>query len=675
MKARFPFNIRELLFASFIPFLYAVVAFATIGHYGVGFDEPAHFRRGQAYVQFFLTGRKDYSNLPKDYRRSIYQSDNEGGIFYIDTPKNQSHPPLNDTLAALGNYIFFQKLGIVDDIDAHHIFSIATVTILLFAVYAFTRINFGVFAGLVAAISVALYPMFLGESHFNVKDPPEASFFTLTLLLFWYAVVKKNWKALIASAIGFGFAFGTKFNIIFLPFIIVPWIFFVRKQFFQQSKHWYVALILYPAIVAIIFFISNPNLWHDTLFRLSEMIRFYLSVGTKEGSPDYQPQFLVYRFNTYPFWAIIYSTPLVTLYFAIIGIAYGIKHFSDKHHVYGLLLLWLIVPILRVTLPNTTIYGGIRHIFEFVPALAILAGIGAQNIASRFQKKYIPFVFLCMIASYVPITLKLIALHPNENVYFNPLIGGLKGAVEKHFPNSGATLGNTYLQGVNWLNTHAEKGACIATPIAHRGNVPETKLRRDIRYDSTCQSNVERRGEYAMDMVYRDYFNEWYAYKYYDAYLYPVYEVKVEGVPVFAVFKNDKEHSKKELLTVAPIAPTSVVWERKVLMITLPQSVLLSSMLLSYDVPRSCKPVGDGYLSLSTDGANWKEEPDAISVSHSKSNYNPEDKIIERKFAAKYAKYIRIVTDIDNQCLLDIEKLSIYYHPHTADSPAQNPQR
>ncbi len=662
MKLRFPFSIRELFLASLIPFLYVAVAFITIGHYGVGFDEPAHFRRGQAYVQFFLTGKKDYSNLPKDYRRSIYQSDDEGGIFYIDTVKNQSHPPLNDTLAAFGNYIFFQKLGILDDIDAHHIFGITTVAILLFAVYVFARINFGVFAGLVAAISVALYPMFLGESHFNVKDPPEASFFTLTLILFWYAVVKKNWKALVASAVGFGFAFGTKFNIVFLPFIIIPWLFLVRRQFFKQSKYWYIAFILYPAIVAIIFFVSNPNLWHDTLFRLSEMIRFYLSVGTKEGSPDYQPQFLVYGFNTYPLWAIIYSTPLVTLFFAIIGIIYGLKHLSDKHYAYGLLFLWLIIPILRVTLPDTTIYGGIRHIFEFIPALAIFAGIGVQKIASYFRKQHTFIVSCLLFVCYIPILLKLVSLHPNENVYFNPLIGGLKGAIEKKFPNAGASLGNTYLQGVNWLNQHAEQGACIATPIAHQGNVPETKLRKDIRYDGSCQSNVERRGEYAMDMVYPDYFNEWYAFAYYDTYLYPVYEVKVEGVRIFAVFKNDTEHSKKELLPVAPILPTSVVQERKVLMITLPQPVVLSHLSFAYDVPPGCKPIGDGYLSLSVDGEHWKEEPDMISVAHGKMNYNPEDKIIERKFAAKPAKYIRIVTDLDLQCIMQINNLTIWYH-------------
>ena len=64
MRIHFPFKLRELFFVTLIPLAYAVIAFATIGHYGVSFDEPPHFRRGQAYLHFFLTGKKDYSNIP-----------------------------------------------------------------------------------------------------------------------------------------------------------------------------------------------------------------------------------------------------------------------------------------------------------------------------------------------------------------------------------------------------------------------------------------------------------------------------------------------------------------------------------------------------------------------------------------------------------------------------------
>ena len=174
---------------------------------------------------------------------------------------------------------------------------------------------------------------------------------------------------------------------------------------------------------------------------------------------------------------------------------------------------------------------------------------------------------------------------------------------------------------------------------------------------------MERGGEYAMDMVYPDYFNQWYAYKYYDTYLSPVYEVRAEGVPIFVVFKNDREHSKPELINVEPITRTTIAQQGRVILITLTETAVLSSMTLEYDVPAECQPIRDGSISLSADGMSWKTELDVISVSHGKTNYVPEDKLVERKFAAKPAKYIRIITDMNSQCLLDIKNFAAYHHP------------
>lgn len=650
-------------YALLVPVVYFIVSLVTIGHYGVSIDEPAHFRRGQAFLHFFLTGKKDYSNIPIDARRSFYQDDNENGRFYIDAIKNQSHPPINDTLAALGNYIFYQKLGFFDDVDSHHLFGIFSVTLLLFGVYLFARTNFGIFSGFVSAISVALYPMFLGESHFNLKDPPQASFFAMTLFLFWFGLVKRKAWLIIFSSFFCALALGTKFNVVFIPFIVIPWLFISGKKILRQPRSVYIAFLIYPFIVLSIFFLSNPNIWVNSQQRITEMVRFYLSVGTRAGgSPDYQPQYLFFGFNTYPFFAILYTVPLIALVLSGIGLLYSIRHIRDGiGKPYALILLWLAVPILRVTLPGTTIYGGIRHIFEFVPAMGILSGIGAKAIGDYFK----PFKFV-IIFLFIPIVLKLISIHPNENVYFNPLIGGLKGAWEKNFPSAGASLGNTYLQGVWWVNTYGEYGTCIATPIGLRGNVPESKLRSDLRYDNTCQSNLERKGEYAMEMVYNGYYNDWYAYKYYEAYLYPVHEVKVDGVSIFKVFKNDIEHTKKRLVSVANIVPQKIAVDGNIITFELDKQVTLAGASFRYSIPQQCAPIREGSILISKDGEVWQRETDSISVSHGKVNFDPDGKTIERKFAAVPGKYIRFVTDIDSGCTVSLQSVNIFFHPDSS---------
>lgn len=671
MKLKF-----EVFCALIVPVLYLFIALLTITHYGVSIDDPPHFRRGQGYLHFFLTGKKDYKDLSITAKRSAYQDDNETGGFYIDVPKDQSHPPLNDTLAAFTNYIFYQKLGILGDVESHNLFGILSVTLLILGVYIFTRINFGIFPALIASLSLFLYPIFLAESHFNVKDPPEASFFSLTIILFWLGITKKKAKYIYMSAVSCAIALGTKFNVLFLPFILLPWVFSLGKTILKNEKKVYIAIILFPLIVVGLFFVYNPNLWIDPITRVGNMINFYVSSGTLAGgSSNYQPEYLIYGFNFYPLLAVIYSTPLIILFFSLIGLL--ISFWNIKKSTYLLIIVWFIFPILRASMPGATIYGGIRHIFEFLPAMAILSGIGAQFLVNYLCKYliklkklpvYIPvqkvLVFqIIAFLTFVPIILKIISIHPNENVYYNPLIGGLKGAYEKNFPTVGNSLGNTYLQGAMWLNTHAEKKSCVTTPLANSGNIPPKSLKTDIEFHNTCQSGKNRLGEYAMDMVYKDYFNDWYAYAYYPTYLYPVHQITVDGVAIFEIYKNDLAHSKKELIRESQIIPTKVVQKNNEIKIDLPKAVFLSGVSFSYDVGSSCHLISDGYMLLSANGEDWKREPDNITVSHGKRNFDPKDKQIQRSIAAKKARYIIFVTNLDPQCIIDIQDLKVLFHP------------
>src|SRR3990167_2525858 len=100
-----------------IPLLFLVVGIYTLPHYGVNWDNPYHYNRGQSYLRYFLTGQKDYQGIPafnitpctsgnlelltkcndKITRRSYYQYDLYNFEYWL---KNDSgHPPLNDILA------------------------------------------------------------------------------------------------------------------------------------------------------------------------------------------------------------------------------------------------------------------------------------------------------------------------------------------------------------------------------------------------------------------------------------------------------------------------------------------------------------------------------------------------------------------------------------------------
>ena len=232
---------------------------------------------------------------------------------------------------------------------------------------------------------------------------------------------------------------------------------------------------------------------------------------------------------------------------------------KEKNKTSIFVLLWFLVPILRVSMPNAGIYGGVRQIMEYIPAMAILSGIGAiaivkllnHYIVKQYNNTAIkqitkPILMLILLLFFVPISLKLISIHPNENVYFNPLIGGLSGAKEKGIPDWGTTLGSVYKQGINWINYNAEKEANVALIKGLSSNIPRINIRKDINFFEKYYSGEEKKGEYVIEVVdyrwsldipkeKRDYLET----------LIPVYEVKVDDVAILKVWKNDVQHSRQ----------------------------------------------------------------------------------------------------------------------------------
>ncbi|OGH22645.1 MAG: hypothetical protein A3F31_05180 [Candidatus Levybacteria bacterium RIFCSPHIGHO2_12_FULL_38_12] len=218
-------------------------------------------------------------------------------------------------------------------------------------------------------------------------------------------------------------------------------------------------------------------------------------------------------------------------------------------------------------MPNAGIYGGVRQIMEFVPAMAILAGIGARYIVTLLQGSIVLYkkqlnnktiqqlspkttllaLQVLSILMFVPITLKLISIHPNENVYFNPLIGGLRGAKERNLPDWGTTLGSVNKQGVDWLNVYAEPDAKLTLIKGFTSNIPRTMLREDINFYDKYYSGNKMRGEYLMEVIdYRwneDILEE--KRKYLQT-LKPLFEVKVDDTTILTIWKNDEKHSGKK---------------------------------------------------------------------------------------------------------------------------------
>lgn len=676
-----------------------ILGLVTLPHYGINWDTINHLPRGQAFLHFFLTGKKNYdglpkwqsyfqnpaslgidTNLPKGHRpdRSFYKSDPFSFNDVLRTG-GKGHPALSDIFSALFNVILFEKLGFINDIDAYRVYGILLACCLVGLIFWWTAKIYGKFAGLIAAVSLSLYPLFWSESHFNSeKDIPETVYWSFLLFSVWYGVTQKNYKWILAAGIFLGFALGTKFNIFFVPLVIIPWLllFLVTqylnqrfsvnvnscKKFILKNLKFCFSLLASPFIGIAIFIGIWPYLWLDPIVNLTGIFKYYKEIGlTTSANTDFLGPFGI---NTYAVQWIVYTTPLVILFLALIGVFAAFFRFkSEKDKVSLLFLLWLLVPILRVTWPGTTIYGGVRQIMEYLPALAIFAGIGGGSLAlflSSFIKNF-RLTALMIILLFVPHIVKLVSIHPNENVYFNSLIGGLQGAKDKNLPSWGNSFGAPYRQGIIWLNENVPPNGKVVFVRELMPNIPVVWLRPDINFHNSYRSGYLQKGEYAIGLTYQGTKDASYYDGFLETFVKPVYEVKVDNVGILKIWKNDKSElafdPKEQVQDNASLEKLD-----SGLKIDLGKIHHLSRLEIHYS-ENNCQPLSEGIVRISQDGKNWQSLigvlPRYWRVAALQEQ--PANGGFIEPFYGQSARFIDLILSPEDTCLKNVEDFKIYY--------------
>lgn len=658
---------NKLWLAILTAIIFFTIGIITLSDYGIIWDAPTHYWRGQSYLRYIFTGEKDYRNLQTP-KRSFFQDERYTAAYYLNK-KEIGHPPLNDILAAVSNQIFYQKLRILGDVESHHLFILFVCSFLVFVVFCFTQEVYGLFAAVIAFLSLTLYPLFSAESRFNIKDPVEASFYGLTIYTFYKGIKHRSWKWIIASSVSAGFALGTKFNVVFAGLTILFWLaiyYWPKLKLLKWpfSFRMTLSFLLYPFIALSILFFSLPNLWQEPFVNFMSIIKYYKEIGY--GISYQSSEYLsIGGLNTYPLQWIFFTTPLPILFFSFLGAIYALKHgFKEKNKTSLLILFWFLVPIVRVSLPKMGIYGGARQIMEYIPAMALLSGIGANQLAIWLKKKSFNnlFIQLLILLMFLPITLKLIQIHPNQNVYFNPLIGGLGGAQERNLSDWGNTFGNVYRQGVNWLNKNTEVGSRLVLAVSYDTAVPKIWLRKDIQLSNEFRSGLAKEGEYVMEMTHdTPFWPHFYYFNYVKRFLKPLYEVKVDGVPLLVIWKNDETHTKSDYqVSEDQFEVRQFEQKEGYILVDLEKEIFLAGIEIEFADP-FCKFSKEGAFLTSNDGNIWLTHPGNLEEMEFFSRFNPRQKKdrITYLFAGDKIRFIKVTYDVKNSCFKSIEKIRV----------------
>lgn len=732
-------TLRSPLWLGLIPFGFFVWGALALPDYGVNVDEPLHFMRGQAYLNLYLTGSKDYSNItefpawlearklrqerqrdfnreqgitPKEveqleqidaneelaaqaeeHRFSVYQEPTFDAKTFID--KDYGHPPLNGVMAAAFNKVLYQQLGWVGDVESYHLFEVFVATLGIALVMYWAYVEFGLVASLIAGLALALHPMYLGESRFNVKDPIETVFFAATLFAVWKAVIlgrerrheDESFKWLLGAGLAFGAAVATKFNAFFVLPILGLWFLLmlasaphstkdlkvarpyqlVWRQWWNPGMLWGIPLAL--VVAAAVVYASWPDIWQHPVQELKVTFDFYYQLGTSE---QYAKEFITPGgWNLYPLLDVLLRAPLITLLLAAVGVA-GFFRYRGKRQFATLLLLavWLVIPILRVTLPDKALYGATRQIMEYLPAMAIFAGIGGSLLVDWVGNTWKNMhwartgAVVAITLLYVPIIATLVRYHPNPQLFYNSAIGGLRGAYEVNFPFWNNTMNNAYTLGVDWINANAEQGARLSLVTSLLSSLPPDRLRPDIQFSNFYFSGPLEEGEYIMEVLPLQPTS--FIPKYIERFLEPVYTYEVDGVPLLAIWKNDGKHTKEiAALAPEPITPTEIKSDGQSLVIDFGAvkrfhrlklvPATEGTIIQTNNGPAACTKLTEGALSISSDGTTWARLENIPYVGVNRLRYQ-EHAVPDYLFAGDRFRYINIGPNAA-ACLLQPEQV------------------
>ena len=668
---------KKIFLAFLFGSLFLVAGTLTNRDYGVSWDEPEHFLRGQSYLHLFLKGEKTYASLPKYdlerarldpsyHDRSYYQHDSYDTYNWLIS--DAGHPPLNGIAASFVNFIFYQKLGLLGDIESYHLFNIIISAILVATVFIFSAEVAGVKAGIFSVIFLSSYPLFWSESHFNIKDPVQTAFFLLAIFLLWKWSETKKIRTFYLAAVFSGIALSVKFNILFLPFIIIPWVvilLFKNRDFSSLlfSKKIILPTLFFPIIMFSVLIASWPFLWQDILGNLTSTFIFYGGIGTEKGF-SLNPSA---SWNLYPIKWIIFTTPPLIILFFVLGVFAGLRSPFKKNSAFVLWSSLFLVAVGRVSFPNTTIYGGVRQIMEYIPGVALIAGLGADYLTNitaeivRVKRRSLRLVQgLSIIGVFTVLVMNLFKIHPNENVYFNSIVGGLQGAIDGNIPSWGNSYGNAYLQGIKWLNINAEKNSRLALIQGTSLNIPTVLLRSDIDFSNSYWSGIYREGEYLMDMTHDNYKFYPYAWEYVEKLLMPIYEVKADGVSILIIWKNDLKNTKNQYRrdeVILQSEPRITRGERKVIM-DIGRDYDITRLLIVYQNV-GCE-IKDVFAYTSRDGITWASEKETIptvQVADKDKIVNPHEFLF---FPAKSARFLKLETNYDNSCIFKKPLFRLY---------------
>jgi 4-amino-4-deoxy-L-arabinose transferase-like glycosyltransferase len=411
---------RQVLVAVTVGIIVFLTLFFNFGKPGITWDEAApNFVAARNQAEWF----QNLFYLENPFSEETIEK-------YWSSPS--THPSLTRTLMAFSYLLFNNSLG---QVRAMRLPSILITSSLagIFFFWLTRRVNR--VAALGAVTAWLTLPRLFGHVLLASLDVPMMAWWALTVICFYEGAGKTHfsrWHLL--TGILYGLALSTKLHSFFLPIPLLLWMLMHKKWNLWRS---FVAM----AVLGILIYgLTQVYLWHGTGDKLIE--RFYTYSQKEEIAPVrilyFGRQFSGETPWHYPLMMTLLTTPRMTLFFTLVGL-FGLSRLESPKGLRSMIVLNILVPMSLITLPQAQGYDGIRLIMPATVWLAVLAGLGldqvlgfVRSLAGAGKDGFYARLILavCFMILFVPNLLELKKIRPFFLGYYADWAGGVSGGYE-----------------------------------------------------------------------------------------------------------------------------------------------------------------------------------------------------------------------------------------------------
>jgi len=150
------------------------------------------------------------------------------------------------------------------------------------------------------------------------------------------------------------------------------------------------------------------------------------------------------------------TEPVILFFLA--GVILAVLNFAKVkfRSPFLLVLFWFFLPVTAMLITQSSLYDNFRQLFFVLPPLFIMGGLVLDGLFNYFNRNWLNGVLIAVLA--LPGIYACLQLHPYEYIYYNSLVGGVKGAFRHYELDYWAT---SYKEAAKYLNEVAQVDASI----------------------------------------------------------------------------------------------------------------------------------------------------------------------------------------------------------------------